>query len=182
MQTQLLCNYYKYTTLYNEHAFLLSNQVMVTVFLLIRFLVGSLAVMVLASRPTYATKQNGYFDTSYVHQHTTNGSSNYDENAATAQVINDIMNIQLSNNSIRSSPECWMTSISTISRWGKDTKQYDGQQNLQLIHTSGSSYCAAMTIEQKEVLALELTNCQLMKEKRQIYDANREMDAYIVRV
>ena len=149
---------------------------MVTVFILIRFLVGSLAVVVLASRPTYATKQNGDFDTSYVHQHTTIGS-NYDENAATAQVMNDIMNIQLSNNSIRSSPECWMTSISTISRWGINAKQDDGQQNLQLIHhTSGSSYCAAMTTEQQEVLALELTNCQLIRENEPLYDTSRQID------
>ena len=140
---------------------------MSTVFIILtRFLVGSLAVAVLASSATYATKQSLHFDTSYVHQHKTNGSSNYAANnaAATTQVINDIMNHQLSNNSVRSSPECWMTSIYTIRRGGKETKRDDGQQNLQLIHTSGSSYCAAMTIEQQEVLALELTNCQLMKE------------------
>ena len=124
-------------------------------------------MVVLASRATYATKQNGDFDTSYVqNQHTT-----------TNQVMNDIMNLQLSNNSIRSSPECWMTSISTIGRWGINAKQDDEQQNLQLIqHTSGSSYCAAMTTEQQEVLALELTNCQLMRENEPLYDTSRKMD------
>lgn len=155
---------------------------MSTVFIiLIRFLVGRLAVVASASSATYATtKQSLHFDTSYGHQHhtNTNGSSNYAANnaAAITQVINDIMNHQLSNNSVRSSPECWMTSISTISRWGKETKRDDGQQNLQLIHTSGSSYCAAMTIEQQEVLALELTNCQLMKENEPLYDTSRKMD------
>lgn len=150
---------------------------MVMVFILIRFLVWRLAVAVLASRATYATKQNLHFDTSYVHQHTINGSSNYAaDDAATNQIMNDIMNHQLSNNSIRSSPECWMTSISTISRWGI-AKQDDGQQNLQLIqHTSGSSYCASMSTEQQEVLALELTNCQLMRENEPLYDTSRKVD------
>lgn len=131
-----------------------------------------------ASRSTYATNQSGDFDTSYVHQQTTtSGFSNYaDDNAATTQVMNDIMDHQLSNNGIRSSPECWMISISTISRWGKVAKQDDGQQNLLVHHTSGSSYCAAMTTEQQEALALELTNCQLMKENEPLYDTSQKVD------
>ena len=100
--------------------------------------------------------------------------------AAVSQIMNDIMNHQISNKSVRTSPECWATSIATINRWdtaavGK-IKEYDGYQK-QVNHASGSSYCAALTSEQQEVLALELTHCQLMKEKRQIYDTNREMDA-----
>jgi len=54
----------------------------------------------------------------------------------------------------RASPQCWMESITTISQWGS---------------VSGASYCASMTTEQQKVLALELTNCQLMEENRALF-------------
>ena len=80
---------------------------------------------------------------------------------AVSQIMNDIMNHKISNKVVRTSPECWATSIATINRWdtaavGK-IKEYDGYQK-QVHHASGSSYCAALTSEQQEVLALELTH------------------------
>ena len=96
---------------------------------------------------------------------THHGLNNDAHGIAADQVMNEIMSHQLSTRSVltRSSPECWRASFAAINRWTIG----DGD-----VHSSGSSYCASMTNDQQEVLALELTNCQLMKEKRHFYDAN----------
>ena len=54
----------------------------------------------------------------------------------------------------RASPQCWTESITRMSRWGS---------------VSGASYCASMTSEQQKLLALELTNCQLVEEDRSLF-------------
>lgn len=67
-------------------------------------------------------------------------------------ILNDLNNVvsttQIMN---RASPQCWTESITRMSQWGS---------------VSGASYCASMTTEQQKLLALELTNCQLLEENR----------------
>ena len=104
---------------------------------------------------------------------------------ATAQAVRDIdtMSRQLSSKAgfKISSPECWTASIDTISRWAKaGTDSNDIEHD---VHLSGSSYCATMTTEQLEVLALEMTHCQLMKEGEQFYDSDQvNQDANAIEV
>ena len=112
------------------------------------------------------------------HKHIANGYVGDTDTYSNSQVI-DIISYELSTSarrSVRTSPECWLTSITTLSRWdtaAADHHDDDDYGHPKQVHSSGSAYCAAMTPDQQEVLALELTNCQLMKEKRQIYDKNR---------
>lgn len=94
---------------------------------------------------------------------------------ATAQAVRDIDTIsrQLSSKVgfTRSSPECWTTSIATIRRWAKaGTDSNDIEHN---VHLSDTSYCASMTNEQLEVLALEVTNCQVMKVADPFFDYDK---------
>ena len=110
------------------------------------------------------------------HKHIANGYVGDADTYSNSQVI-DIISYELSTSarrSVRTSPECWLTSITALSRWDTAAADHDddGYGHPKQVHSS-SAYCAAMTPEQQEVLALELTNCQLMKEKRQIYDKNR---------
>lgn len=87
-----------------------------------------------------------------------------DAAAAAAQLIINEMTNQISTRRLtHSSPECWKTSIATINRWTAVSPNQD-------IRTSGSDYCASMTNEQQELLALELTNCQLRKGNRPFFD------------
>ena len=70
-------------------------------------------------------------------------------------VLNDMNNVvsttQMMN---RASPQCWTESITRMSQWGS---------------VSGASYCASMTSEQQKLLALELTNCQLVEANRSLF-------------
>jgi hypothetical protein len=77
-------------------------------------------------------------------------------------LVNDIVTQELSiSSAIRPSSQCWMTSISTIDRpINADAKSP---------FLSGSSYCAAMSEEQLDVLALELTSCELTKARRVMF-------------
>jgi hypothetical protein len=88
----------------------------------------------------------------------TAATNSIDESTAVASaetILND-MNSAISTTRLmnRASPQCWMTSITTMSQWGS---------------VSGAAFCASMTTEQQKVLALELTNCQLMEENRSLF-------------
>jgi hypothetical protein len=83
---------------------------------------------------------------------------------AAETVLSDINNAMSTTRLMnRASPQCWRASITTMSRWE---------------YISGSSYCASMTTEQQKVLALELTNCQLMEENRSLF-VNDEMSTQL---
>ena len=67
-------------------------------------------------------------------------------------ILNDLNNVVSTTQILnRASPQCWTESITRMSQWGS---------------VSGASYCASMTTEQQKLLALELTNCQLLEENR----------------
>jgi hypothetical protein len=75
-------------------------------------------------------------------------------------IVDDITSKELSLSSVsRPSSQCWMTSIMTIDRLNDSNSPF----------ASGSSYCAAMTEDQLDVLALELTNCELVKARRDMF-------------
>ena len=104
-------------------------------------------------------------------------SDNGASDMAAAQITSDILSHELPTRTViqNSSPQCWMASISKINRWTID----DGTDSQKQLHSSGSSYCASMTEDQREILALEITNCRIMKEKRpffQVSTTNRETD------
>ena len=86
-------------------------------------------------------------------------ATNDETAAASVETILGDMNIAISTTRLmnRASPKCWMASI-TMSQWGSVSGS-----------VSGASYCASMTTEQQKVLALELTNCQLMEENRSLF-------------
>lgn len=101
------------------------------------------------------------------------GLSNYDNGAASNQVMEDIANHQSSMHS-RSSPQCWMSSITTvINHWHAGVENNAEDDHQQIAHSSGKSFCASMTNDQQKVLALELTNCNLVEANRQMYDASK---------
>ena len=105
------------------------------------------------------------------------GLGNYALDSATVQVMNEIKNNQASARSAfaSSSPECWMASINAINQLsiGTDRNGNDGgdyQKSLAI--SSGSLFCASMTVAQQDILALELTNCQLTRANLPFYDTN----------
>lgn len=76
-------------------------------------------------------------------------------------VVDDILTKELSvSNVVRPSSHCWMSSIATIHRFNAEANSP---------FTSGSTYCAAMTEEQLDVLALELAHCELIKARRDMF-------------
>ena len=75
-------------------------------------------------------------------------------------IVEDIITNQISSVSHPSS-KCWMASITAIDRIGS----VKGNTPF----TSGSSYCAAMTDDNLDALALELTNCELIKARRDMF-------------
>ncbi|EED87211.1 predicted protein [Thalassiosira pseudonana CCMP1335] len=88
------------------------------------------------------------------------------DNDKSAIILNDIMTTQLSTRSFSpSSPQCWMTSITTINHW-------KGTQDDPSV-SSGRDYCASMTSDQQKLIALEMTNCQLKEGNRPMFDANK---------
>jgi len=89
------------------------------------------------------------------HAQATNSIDGSNAVSSAETILNDMNNaISTTHLMNRASPQCWMESITTISQWGS---------------VSGASYCASMTTEQQKVLALELTNCQLMEENRALF-------------
>jgi hypothetical protein len=75
--------------------------------------------------------------------------------AAAETILNDMNSVMSTTRLMnRASPQCWMESITTMSQWDD---------------VSGSSYCTSMSTEQQKVLALELTNCQLLEENRPLF-------------
>ncbi len=105
-----------------------------------------------------------------------NGLGNYAIDSMAARVMHDITNNQVSakNAFTSSSPECWMTSINTMNQLAIGMDPDDGgDYQKRLTHTSsGSFFCSSMTVAQQDVLALELTNCQLTRANLQFYDSN----------
>jgi hypothetical protein len=80
-------------------------------------------------------------------------------------VVNDMIAKDLSISSdARSSSQCWLSSIMALTRWDNV-----GANNP---FTSGSSLCAAMTEDRLDILALELTHCQLSKLGRDTFSLN----------
>ena len=81
----------------------------------------------------------------------------------------------------RTSPQCWLSSISTIGKWGmyQDESSVDAaiesgtKHSEGLTYMSGSAYCESMTEEQMEVFALELTNCQLTRQAMPMFDESK---------
>ncbi len=103
------------------------------------------------------------------------GFGNYAIDSVTAQVMNEIKNNQASARSAfaSSSPECWMASINAINQLSIGTGQNDGGDYQKRLPTSsGSFFCASMTVAQQDILALELTNCQLTRANLPFYDTN----------
>jgi len=88
-----------------------------------------------------------------------------DADNAGVEVVRDLTDRQLSMGDFHSSPQCWMSSIARTTSWNV------GDNEKRHVHSSGSSYCASMDADQQEVLALELTNCQLAKEHEHLFEA-----------
>lgn len=105
-----------------------------------------------------------------------NGLGNYAIDSMAARVMHDITNNQVSakNAFTSSSPECWMTSINTMNQLaiGMDPDDGGDYQKRLTPTSSGSFFCSSMTVAQQDVLALELTNCQLTRANLQFYDSN----------
>ena len=111
--------------------------------------------------------------------------SRMDGTALNSLVLDDFMSTDLGvggiPTKIRASPQCWLSSISTIGEWGTyqdesvDDAAIESGTKLSkgLIFTSGSSYCESMTEEQTEVFALELTNCQLTRQAIPMFDESK---------
>lgn len=77
-------------------------------------------------------------------------------------IVDDIITNELSISSVsRPSSKCWMSSITAMDRIGS----HKGNTPF----TSGSSYCAAMTEDQLDLLALELMSCELAKARRDMF-------------
>ncbi|KAL3827656.1 hypothetical protein ACHAXA_000529 [Cyclostephanos tholiformis] len=103
------------------------------------------------------------------------GFGNHAIDSITAHVMNEIRNNQASARSAfaSSSPECWMASINAVNQLSIGTDPSDGGDYQNHLTTSlGSSFCASMTVAQHDILALELTNCQLMRANLPFYDSN----------
>ncbi|KAL9183203.1 hypothetical protein ACHAXT_004990 [Thalassiosira profunda] len=85
----------------------------------------------------------------------------------------DVVGRQLSTASAvsRSYPECWTASVASIGSWDIGGGATPSGEYPTRPHSSGSSYCAAMSSEEKDALALELTHCQLKKEQRPFFKA-----------
>lgn len=89
--------------------------------------------------------------------HNTAANSIYESTgmAAAETILNDMNSVMSTTRLMnRASTQCWMESITTMSRWDA---------------VSGSSYCASLSTEQQKILALELTNCQLLEENRPLF-------------
>ena len=107
------------------------------------------------------------------------GNTSYDiikENEQTDSrvIANDFITKELSvSNGSRPSSHCWIASITTLNRLSKDDLTNTNP------FTSGSSYCAAMTEDQLDVLALELTNCELVKASRVAFNEQSHGDSLV---
>jgi hypothetical protein len=103
-----------------------------------------------------------------------NGLGNYAIDSLAAQVMHDIQHNPLSSRSAftSSSPECWRASINTIHQLALAMDQNDGEDYQKRLPSSGDSFCASMTVAQQNILALELTNCQLMSANLQLYESS----------
>jgi len=112
--------------------------------------------------------------------------SHMDVKTVNSLVLDDFMSTGLGDGvptkmKTRTSPQCWLSSISTIGKWGMyldasvgDAAIESGTKNSKgLTYTSGSSYCESMTQEQTEVFALELTNCQLTRQAMPMFDESK---------
>jgi hypothetical protein len=85
-----------------------------------------------------------------------------DYSVAASAIVNDMKNNQVSFTS--STPECWRVSINAINRLAMEADD----QNVVF---SGSSFCASMTVDQHNILTLELTNCQMMMTNEPFFDS-----------
>lgn len=84
-------------------------------------------------------------------------------NAAAEVIVKDFTNHQFATKGLpHPSEQCLTTSVAMMTQWSSE-KTREG------IVDSGKHYCASMTVEQRELLALELTNCQLVKQRRSIF-------------
>lgn len=79
-------------------------------------------------------------------------------------VVNDIVTKELSIPGVsRHSSQCWMTSITAMDQL------INSPDESKFSFTSGSSYCAAMSDNHLDALALELTRCELLKARRDVF-------------
>ena len=79
-------------------------------------------------------------------------------------VVNDIVTKEISIPGVsRHSSQCWMTSIAAIDQL------ISSPDDSKIPFTSGSSYCAAMSDSHLDALALELTHCELLKARRDVF-------------
>ncbi len=84
-------------------------------------------------------------------------------NAAAEVIVKDLNKYQFATKGLpHPSTQCLTSSVAMMAQWLSATSR-DG------IVASGEHYCASMTVEQRELLALELTYCQLMKQRRSIF-------------
>ncbi|KAL3786497.1 hypothetical protein HJC23_010663 [Cyclotella cryptica] len=84
-------------------------------------------------------------------------------------IVNDIINRELSISSVsRPSSQCWSASIAALNHLNN--------LNAKSPVTSGSAYCAAMTENQLDILALELTCCEFTKTGRETFIVDKLSD------